>query len=271
MDKEDKEEEKTQETPQEAEPSNRSRVYDRLKGRYPDMDADDEEAVMGRINDDYDDYDKKIAEYEGRERELSDLFARDPQSATFLAEWSKGGDPVMELVRRYGPDLRDALDDPDRQGELAERNKEYLDRIRKGEELDKAYQENIDDTLDRLNAMEDSGEMDGDKADEIFSVLLGIVNDGVLGKFSDETIRLIGKGLGYDMAVSEAYEEGTVKGKNEKIEERLRKKEASDGTPHLGGGGGTSRARVEPQLGAISRVDTPDIWARGEMRREKKS
>ena len=54
MDKEDKEEDKKQETPQEAEPSNRSRVYDRLKGRYPEIDADDEEAVMGRINDDYD-------------------------------------------------------------------------------------------------------------------------------------------------------------------------------------------------------------------------
>ena len=269
MEKEDKEEEKKIDAPQEAEVTNRSRVYDRIKGRYPDIDAEDEEIVMGRINDDYDDYDKRISEYEGRERELSDLFARDPQSATFLSVWSKGGDPVMELISRYGAELRDALDDPDRQEELAERNKEYLDRIRKGEELEKAYQENIDDTLDRLNAMEDSGEMDGDKADEIFRVLIGIVNDGVVGKFSDETIRLIGKGLGYDMAVSEAYEEGTVKGKNEKIVERLRKKEATDGTPHLAGGG-SSRARVEPQLGALGRVDGEDIWTRGEMRRVKK-
>ncbi|MBQ3918171.1 MAG: hypothetical protein II695_00720, partial [Oscillospiraceae bacterium] len=99
-------------------------MTERLQSRYPEMDFSDDEAVFGRIYDDYDDYDKNIAGYQEREKAFEDMFAADPRSASFLQSWRDGGDPTIELVRQFGTDIKDAIDDPVRQEEMAAANKE---------------------------------------------------------------------------------------------------------------------------------------------------
>ena len=47
--------------------SKRDLFSDRMKAKYPDKQFDDDEALFGQINDDYDDYDKRLGEYQGRE------------------------------------------------------------------------------------------------------------------------------------------------------------------------------------------------------------
>lgn len=48
--------------------SNRDKYMERMKGKYPDREFSDDEALFGQINDDYDGYDKEIAGYKEREK-----------------------------------------------------------------------------------------------------------------------------------------------------------------------------------------------------------
>lgn len=95
--------------------SNRDRYSERLKAKYPDKEFADDEALFGQINDDYDGYEKELGTYREREKALSDLFASNPRSASFLTDWRNGEDPIVGLVRKFGDDFKAALEDPERQ------------------------------------------------------------------------------------------------------------------------------------------------------------
>ena len=84
---------------------NREKFSERMKNKYPEREFDDDEALFGQINEDYDNYDKDMKGYQEREKELSDLFSSDPRSTYFLTNWRKGGNPAIELVLMFGDDF----------------------------------------------------------------------------------------------------------------------------------------------------------------------
>ena len=78
------------------------------------------------------------------------------------------------------------------------------------------------------------------------------------------------RAINHDSDVAVAAREGEVKGRNTRIEEKLRKKQRSDGTANLDGkNGGGGKARDMPDLGALNRYDDggQTIWERGGERR----
>ena len=159
--------------------SKRDQFKERMKGKYPDRDFDDDEVFFGQINDDYDDYDKQLSGYKERESKFSDMFSSDPRSAKFLMNWKVISD----------------------------------------------YQQK--------NGLSD------EQVDGAMEFLIGITRDAVMGKFTAETIGMAMKALNYDTAVEEANHEGEVRGKNTKIEEKLRKRQKGDGIPNLNSGKGS--------------------------------
>lgn len=62
----------------EAVKSKRDTTLERLRGKYPEEQFDDDEQIFGRINADYDEYDNKLAGYQEREGKFSDMFTSDP-------------------------------------------------------------------------------------------------------------------------------------------------------------------------------------------------
>ena len=78
------------------------------------------------------------------------MFAADPRSAQFLTDMHNGNDPVLGLVRNFGVEIKDVLDDPEMQDRIAEANKEYVERIANSKKLDEEYEKNMDNTLDTL-------------------------------------------------------------------------------------------------------------------------
>ncbi len=215
--------------------SKRDQFGERLKKKYPDREYADDEALFGQINDDYDDYDKELAGYRDREQKLSDMFTADPRSAYFLTSWRDGDDPAIALVRQFGTDIKEAIDDPERQEEIAAANKEFVERVAKAKELDEEYQSNLAESLQYLDQYQEENGLSDDEIDNIMVFLVGIIRDGIMGKFSPETIAMARKALNHDADVSEANHEGEVRGLNTKIEERLRSKSSGDGTPNLSG------------------------------------
>lgn len=230
--------------------SRRDQQLDRLRKKYPDKKFEDDEEIYGQISDDYDQYEQELEGYKGREKTLSDMFAADPRSAQFLTDMHKGVDPIVGLIRNFGVEIKDVLDDPDKQAEIAEANKEYVDRVAKSEAYDQEYSTNMDKTLEDLRNFQSERGLSDEQIDEVVSFLLGIIRDGVMGKFSRETLGLALKALNYDMDVTTAGEEGRVAGRNDKIVENLRKADKGDGNAPLGGKNGapSSSRRKAPSM-----------------------
>lgn len=222
--------------------TNRDRALERMRGRYPDKAFDDDEALYGQINDDYDGYDKELSEYQERERILSDMFRKDPKSAQFLTNWRQGGNPVVELIRMYGKDdILDAINDPKRLEEIAKANQDFVDRVAKEAELEGQYQQNLEASLTELDRIQEENGLSDDDVNAAMAWLIGITGDAVLGKFAPETIQMAVKAVNHDADVTAAAHEGEVMGRNAKIEERLRKRGQGDGLPAMGGKNGTAR------------------------------
>lgn len=250
--------------------SNRDKFSERMKNKYPDRQFDDDETLFSQINDDYDNYDKEVAGYKEREKAFSDLFTSDPRSAAFLTNWRKGGNPAIELVRMFGEDFVEELQDPAKQEEVAKASKEYAERVAKEKDFDEQYQKNISETYDTITAIqEDKGWID-EEVDQIMEFLINIMKDGILGKFSRESIEMASKAINHDANVEEAAHEGEVRGRNAKIEEKLKKSSRNDGTANLNGKNGGGKAQKPlPDLGAIGRYDgNQTIWERGGEKRK---
>lgn len=253
--------------------SNRERYMERLKSKYPDKEFADDEAIYGQINEDYDGYDKELSEYRGREKKLTDLFNSNPRSAAFLTGWVNGEDPLVGLIRRFGDDFKAALEDPDKQEALAAANKEYAERIAKESEYEEMYRKNMDQTYATIEQVQQEDGLSDDEIDEAMTFLIGIMKDGIIGQFSADSIRMAVKAIQHDKDVAMANEEGEIRGRNTKIEERLRRRGRGDGTANLAGRNGAgSGGRPMPDLGAIDRdYGNQTIWERGgEKRRSAK-
>ena len=254
--------------------SKRQSMTERLQSRYPDKDFSDEESFFGQISDDYDEYDKNIAGYQEREKAFSDMFTSDPRSARFLTDWRKGQDPVIGLVRQFGTDIKEAIDDPDRQEEIAAANKEFVERVAKEKELEESYQKNLQESLASIEKLQQENGMSDDQIDAAMSLLLNIIKDGIVGKFTPESINMALKAINHDADVTAANHEGVVQGKNTKVEEKLRKPKSGDGTAPLGGTNGSGQpSRTRPSLGALDNYDdgTKTIWERGGEKRRRGS
>lgn len=250
--------------------SNRDRYAERAKAAHPDREYADDEALWGQVNEDYDGYDKELAGYKEREKAFSDLFTSDPRSAAFLTNWRKGGNPAVELVRMFGDDFLEELKDPAKQEELAKASKDYAERLAKEKEFDEQYQKNISETLNTLESMQQTDGVSDEEIDRAMEFLVGIVKDGIVGKFSPESIHMAFRAINHDADVETAAREGEVKGRNTRIEERLRRNQRGDGTANLDGkNGGGGKARDMPDLGALNRYDDggQTIWERGGERR----
>lgn len=213
----------------------RGALKKRLAERYPDKDFEDDDTFMGQLADDYDSNEQRIKEYEDRERRMSDLFTEDPRSARMLIAWSEGQDPLVSLMQEYGDDIREALDDPERMEQMAEANRVYLERVAKSKALEDEYEKNIQESLGLISNLQEKGGVPEEEMDKAVELLTNIVRDGIVGKFSEDSLQMALKALGHDTDVEEARLEGEVKGRNAKIEEKLRAKSKGDGLPRLAG------------------------------------
>lgn len=250
--------------------SKRQSVTERMQGRYPDMDINDDEQLFGRISDDFDQHDQELAGYKERESKFSDMFTSDPRSARLMMGWRDGDDPAVALVRLYGTDITEAINDPEKQDAIAEANKEYMERVAKEKEYDEQYSENLAESLKTLEEMQAKTGRSDEEIDKAMEFIITIAKDAMLGKFTPDTIELALKALNYDGAVEQANQEGEVRGRNAKIEERIRKPNKGDGTAQLDGkNGGQVRKSATPDLGAIDRYGEGNmtIFERGGEKR----
>lgn len=218
--------------------SRRDQQLERLRKKYPGKKFEDDEEIYGQISDDYDQYEHDLDDYRGREKALGDMFSADPRSAQFLADMHNGQDPVLGLVKNFGIEIKDVLDNPEMQDKIAEANREYVERVARSKQLDEEYEKNMDASLATLRQFQEERGMSDEQIDAVADAMLTVVKDGVMGKFSRETLEMFVNAINHDSDVANANEEGRVAGRNAKIVEGLRKQNKGDGTSPLNGKNG---------------------------------
>jgi polyhydroxyalkanoate synthesis regulator phasin len=250
---------------------NRAKFIARFKQSHPDTNIEDEETLYGVINDDYDKYDTDLNDARNREQAMVDLYTEDPRTASLLTAWKDGEDPLLYLIRNYGDEFLDALRDEERQEEFAKAYSEYLEKVAKSKEFEEQYQGNLQQSIDTLDQMVADGEISAEDCDEVIGNITNTISDGIYGKFDKETILMYLKALHHDEDVAEADYAGEVRGRNSKIEEKLRKGTQGDGTASIYGRNGGRVSEAMPDLGAIDQYrdggGNSSIWERGGEKR----
>ena len=237
-------------------PSKKELIIARLKKSHPDEDFEDDEKIYNRIAEDFDTYDKDIAERKKNDEAITNLFASDPRSAAFLMNWRKGEDPVVQLIRAFGDDFREALDDPDMQEKFAKARQEYLARQMKEKELEEQAQTNLAASLDNLEKVQQQGGYTDEQANEVFERFAQIVDDAILSKVAPETWQVMFKAMNYDKDL----EHGRHGGRGARTQRQDRCQQTEDDRP----GGGTSHVGRRGQRRATTQ--TPRLWSLGSLR-----
>lgn len=236
--------------------SKRDAFSERLKQKYPDREYADDEALFGQISDDYDDYDNQISDYKDRESRLVDMFNKDPRSAQYMADMASGKDPWIGVIEQLGIDgVTDLLNDPEKQEEYAEANKKRAERLAKEKELEEEYKQNFGDSMDVLEKVKEERGLSDETVDAAFDLVMRIVDDAVLGKFTEETFDMALKAINHGADIENARTEGLVAGRNAKIDEKLRKPKVGDGMPALAGSNNAPSRKSDKPMNIFDYAD----------------
>ena len=257
-----------------SEPVKQKRTRDDLRSymanKYPDnnYDADEDldDGLYGELEG-YEKNNKQLSEdnerYKKQESDINELFSRQPASANFLADIADGKDPIIGLIELYGTDgVNDILNDPEKKEEIAKAHQKYLDDAAEEKRLEEQYSKNIEKTLDGEEQAIANGEISQEDVNKAHDFMKKIYEMIVMGDWTVKDLNAILKAVNYDSDISQAKEEGEIKGRNSKIVEKKRSRAQGDGMPVIGGSGRMKKKNegiAQDKLGALARPKK-SIW-----------
>lgn len=245
---------------------------EKLKAKYPEMDFDDEENLYGQVDQDYSEYETKLTDSSRNEQELTNLLSSDPRSADFLINWKNGDNPIVLLMRMFGDDFREALDDPQLQDKLAEARNAYIERQTKDKSLQEDAKANLAQSLEDLDALQAECKLNDQQTDTIFKTLMEIADGAIVNKVSKETWSFLHKAINYEKDIAAAVHEAEVRGRNTKIDATKVKTTVPENLPPTISGNGGVVGQPHKDLGVLERYGdgADDIFSRGGMRRNRR-
>lgn len=223
--------------------SRREMLNERMLSKYPDLDLNDDEAVSGRISDDFDEYDRRIGEFQANEDKLNGMMKADPRSAYLLASLDNGEDLIVSLVNLLGEDIRTILDDPE-----SEASKALVKRAAEGKERIAQSEANVEETKKVIAAWQEENGLSNEEGNQVLDFLQGVLEDGLKGIVSRESLDMGLNAIRHDDDVATAAEDAEVKGRNAKIDETLRKRNEGDGVAALDGANNPPQQKRRPNI-----------------------
>lgn len=210
---------------------NRKAFSERFSKRHKDIDFEDKEARYGAMNEDAD----ALSAYEENGRALSDMFDKNRWLAAMAMDMSKNPDmSPIEWMASQGIDVEAALKDEDTAKKVAQQIADFQQKKADEDNHEKELMDNLKRSAD---AMADLGLDDDGKAD-LWEKFFRVVSDAEDGIVSSDTWMLFRNAQSYDDDVASAREEGMMQGRNEKIQNKVRKAEKSEVPPSLSTDGG---------------------------------
>ena len=188
------------------------------------------------MNDDAD----ALSAYEENGRALSEMFDNNRWLAAMAMDLKDNPDmSPIEWMAKQGIDIGAALEDEEMGKKVAQQIADFQQKKTDEENREKEIAENLKQSAD---AMDELGLDDDGKADmwEKFFKMIGEAEDG---KVSAETWSLFKNAQNYDADVASAREEGAMQGRNEKIQNKVKRSEKNDLPPTLNTNGGAQPSK----------------------------
>lgn len=225
------------ETP--AEPTARQKALARLRSRKADREFadDDDDAVFGAINDDYDEDNAELEGYRADAEKWNKFLGSDYKANDFMSSWMENGSPVYAMIDEYGEDIVADITNPDNKEKVKEHEAKRLERIAKEKELEDEYNNNIETSKALVQSMKETGQYTPEQIDGAIDSIKESFMKFLTGMIDESMIVNAIKANGYDEDKANAAAEAEVKGRNAAIGKEFNKrKTATDGIPALGGG-----------------------------------
>lgn len=242
--------------------SYRQQLRDRMAGMYPDRNFDGVTGENGEGGAEYldqailetlDGLTSSRDEYNAKSKALADLFYSDPLSAEFMQKWMETGDPRAALVETFGDDLSGLATEEGR-GQFSNELKSWRDRKAENDSLSAEADANWTKTLEDLEAWGNQNGLSTEQKVSVVTKLFDITAGGLMKKFSPEDFEAAWKVMNYDTNISNARQEGEVAGRNARIEENRRRRQAAGAMPPTLNGQGTPAAESRP-------TEPASIWS----------
>ena len=235
-----------------------TKPWDKLRERYTAKNPDKEygsenadDALVADILAELEDYDARAGEFEegrAQSQKMVDLFNRDPRSSRYLLALASGeGNPIDYLLDIYGPDLLDALQSEEGRAKIVESNNKWLEKKASEESTMQGRIDNYAKSIDDLVAFASEKGLSDEQAVAIFEKVNQIGFDAIEGIYSRESFQMAYDAMNYKTDVEQARKEGERDGRNEKIEERLKKVTKPADMPPTVGGQGAGVAETKPR------------------------
>lgn len=227
----------------------------------------DDDALAERSMADYDTQHEDLKKYRQRDKDMDDLFERQPQSAAFLMAMAKDGDkdtPASRVRDFFGDDLAEMILDKDVDDEKLDKafreRQANLERTRKEEEQDKAAWRAL---MERWQKSHESLGLTVDEANESLQKMEDFVERFITGKLTDGDLVFFHKGAAYDKDIASTREEAALDARNSRLDEAAlrRRKEKGTGLPSLSGKskGGAEGKPLRGGAGELGNLG-PGIW-----------
>lgn len=235
-----------------------TRPMDRLKERYTSRNPEKEyggenadDALVADVLEELEGFDARLGEFEegrAQSQKMVDLFNRDPRSSKFLLALASGeGNPIDYLLDIYGPDLLDALQSEEGRAKVVESNNKWLERKASEESTMQARMDNYEKSISDLAAFASEKGLSDEQAVAIFEKVNQIGFDAIEGLYSRESYEMAYNAMNYAGDVEKARKEGERDGRNERIEEKLKKVTKPADMPPTVGGQGAGVAEAKPR------------------------
>ena len=221
------------------------KLRDRYASKYPEKEysgENAEDALVADVLAELEDFDARAGEFEegkAQSQKMVDLFNRDPRSSRYLLALASGeGNPIDYLLDIYGPDLLEALQSEEGRAKIVESNNKWLEKKASEESTMQGRMDNYEKSINDLAAFASDKGLSDEQAVEIFEKVNQIGFDAIEGIYSRESFEMVYNAMNYSNDVEKARKEGERDGRNERIEEKLKKvTKPADMPPTLSGQG----------------------------------
>jgi len=266
----DKEKEKTggQTAAQEhtAVKSRRDMFMEGFASRHPDINMDDEEAYYGALDDEYNTREEELKRHRDDSEKLNRMFMENPNAAYFMNDLLDGREQMgVALMRQFGETFKNAVDDPtdDNVKAFADALDEHAARIKENDKLQEEFEKNADESETAIENWAAAHNATPGQIDAVRDFINTQFANLIVGKISPELLDFAYKGLHYDTDVAAAEESGAAQGRNERIQEKMRKGKG-DGVPNIQGGAKSKGTMRDTFLASAGQEDP---WSKA--KREK--
>ncbi|MDR0768709.1 MAG: hypothetical protein LBE71_02215 [Dysgonamonadaceae bacterium] len=233
----------------EQKPRGRAAALAAYRAANPDLqDEPDEDTLHDFHGSRYAELEEKYGKLNEPNTRMAEAVAKDPRLAasfSMLVDEKNPKSLPYAIGSIYGKEWLDGDLD-----EFEAGYQENLKRLAESKKLQEKAQENIKEYEATMMQYVKDNELTEDQASEIHNGIMQLADNLLMGIIPVELIDLVRKGLNYEKDVQEAADTGFVEGKNEAVNAKLKKPDATS-LPDLGNGSGAGKNRPRQHRGGL--------------------